>query len=107
MPTWMDKPQAKDFDKAQKIVSKEKGKSKKKFKDRDFGLAMHIWKNIEKSKGKPQGKKPKKKKADQLHELLSFATFLDRQGFFTYADSIDAVVAELANSSNEGEQDVE
>lgn len=102
MPNWMDKPQEKDFERASKIVKKEKGgkKPKKKLKSKDYGLVMHIWKNMQKSKNKPEGKK-KKKKAEYFAELLSFANFLDERGLFSYADAVDTVVSEIISKAGE------
>lgn len=59
MPKWLDKKDEKRWEKAKAIVEHTKDKSESKFKDRDWGLVMHIMKNM-------RPKKKKKKKSSEL-----------------------------------------
>lgn len=91
MPEWMSPAQEKDWKKSVKIVEKGQDKKKKKFKDQDWGLAMHIWKLKEK-KHRP---KKKKKKSDLTKQLISIANKLDQMHFFEYASAVDEIIQDL------------
>lgn len=85
----------KDWQSSKSIVKDETGKSQKKFKDRQWGLTMHIFKAKRK---KHTGKPFKKKKAAVIADLVSFATFLDDRGLFKQADAVDSFVKEALTS---------
>lgn len=88
MPNIRNKTEEKDWKHAVNIVKDEKDKSKSKFKDLDWGLTMHIFKNIQKSK-------KKKKKAELLAGLVKIANSLDRSGEYFLAEQIDNLLAQI------------
>lgn len=61
MPKWLDKKDEKLWEKAKAIVEHTKDKPESKFKDRDWGLVMHIMNNM----------RPKKKKKKSSEVPLS------------------------------------
>lgn len=92
----MSKPQDVDWKRAVDIVKKQKDKPKKKFKSRDYQLAMHIFKQIDKAhRGK---KKKKKKKADAIIQLIKAASWLDSKGELEAADYLEFIVEKLAEN---------
>lgn len=93
MPEWMSKPQEKDFKESVDIVKDEKEKPKGKFKDRDWGLVMHIWKNKEKAhRGKQKRKQKGKKSFVLMEELAKIASKLQEAGLDDYALQVGELI---------------
>lgn len=78
MPGRLSKKDEKKWQKAKRVVRKQKDKKQSKFTDRDWGLVQHIFKA--------------QKKASLSESLKTAANALDAIGEFALADTIDDIL---------------
>jgi hypothetical protein len=78
MPGKMNNTDEKKWQKAKRVVRKQKGKRQSKFTDRDWGLVQHIFKNQK-----------------SASELMIIVNALDQIGEFELSESFDSILENI------------